>query len=101
MAEILEIIMLLCFGASWPINVIKSYKARTAKGKSPLFLILIILGYVAGIVSKFFNEAYMASFSSKWYVLFFYFLNMFMVSVDLVLYFRNKRLDNENNGGNV
>ena len=101
MAEILEIIMLLCFGASWPINVAKSYKARTAKGKSPLFLILIILGYIAGIISKFFNEAYMASFSSKWYVLFFYFLNMFMVSVDLVLYFRNKRLDNENNGGNV
>lgn len=101
MAEILEIIMLLCFGASWPINVVKSYKARTAKGKSPLFLILIILGYIAGIISKFFNEAYMASFSEKWYVLFFYFLNMFMVSIDLVLYFRNKKLDNEKDRGNV
>ena len=74
MAEILEIIMLLCFGASWPFNVIKSYKARTAKGKSPTFLILIIIGYVAGICSKFVNEAYMAQFSEKWYVLFFYVL---------------------------
>ena len=96
MAEILEIIMLLCFGASWPLNVIKSYKARTAKGKSLAFLLLIILGYIAGIVSKFFNEAYMNSFDTKWYVLFFYFLNMFMVSLDVVMYFRNKRLDNKN-----
>ena len=95
MAEILEIIMLLCFGASWPLNVIKSYKARTAKGKSLAFLLLIILGYIAGIVSKFFNEAYMNSFDTKWYVLFFYFLNMFMVSLDVVMYFRNKRLDNK------
>jgi len=95
-AEILEIVMLLCFGASWPLNVIKSYKARTAKGKSLAFLLLIILGYIAGIVSKFFNEAYMNSFDTKWYVLFFYFLNMFMVSLDVAMYFRNKRLDSKN-----
>ena len=93
MSEILEIIMLLCFGASWPFNVIKSYKARTAKGKSPTFLILIITGYVAGICSKFANEAYMSTFSEKWYVLFFYVLNLIMVSADLVLYIRNKNLD--------
>lgn len=93
MAEIAEVIMIVCFGASWPFNVIKSYKARTAKGKSPVFLCLIIIGYVAGIASKFLNEAYMASINEKWYVLFFYFLNLFMVSVDLVLYFRNRMLD--------
>lgn len=93
MAEMLEIIMLLCFGASWPFNVVKSYKARTAKGKSPTFLILIILGYIAGICSKFANEAYMAQFGEKWYVLFFYALNLVMVSADLVLYIRNKHLD--------
>lgn len=93
MAEILEIIMILSFGASWPMNVMKSYKARTAKGKSCTFLCLIIFGYIAGITSKFVNEAYMASFSTKWYVLFFYVLNLAMVSVDLALYFRNRRLD--------
>ena len=93
MAEIAEVIMIVCFGASWPFNVIKSYKARTAKGKSPVFLCLIILGYIAGIASKFMNETYMASFNEKWYVLFFYCLNLLMVSVDLILYFRNRRLD--------
>ncbi|MBR6619733.1 MAG: hypothetical protein IKK85_05260 [Clostridia bacterium] len=93
MAEILEVIMIICFGASWPFNVIKSYKARTAKGKSPVFLCLIILGYIAGIAAKFMNEAFLASISEKWYVLFFYFLNLIMVSTDLVLYLRNRRLD--------
>ena len=96
MAEIFEIIMVLCFGASWPMNIMRSYRARTAKGKSLAFLLLIILGYIAGIVSKFFNEAYMNSFDTKWYVLFFYFLNMFMVSLDVAMYFRNKRLDSKN-----
>jgi hypothetical protein len=93
MSEILEIIMILSFGASWPLNVMKSYKARTAKGKSAAFLCFIIFGYIAGIASKFMNEAYMASFSEKWYVLIFYFINLIMVSVDLALYFRNRGLD--------
>jgi len=91
--ELLEIIMIVSFGASWPMNVMKSYKARTAKGKSLGFLCLIEFGYVAGIASKLMNEAYMASFASKWYVLFFYVLNFIMVGTDLVLYFRNKKLD--------
>ena len=93
MSEMLEIVMIVSFGASWPLNVIKSYKARTAKGKSLAFLCLIFFGYIAGITSKFMNEAYMASFQQKWYVLFFYFLNLIMVGIDLILYFRNKHLD--------
>ena len=96
MSEILEVIMIISFGASWPFNVIKSYKARTAKGKSLLFLCLIISGYIAGIVSKFLNESYMENISTKWYVLFFYFLNLLMVTADLILYFRNKKLDRSN-----
>ena len=95
MPEILEVVMLICFGLSWPINAYKSWKARTAKGKSPAFLCLIIFGYIAGITAKFLNESYMASISTKWYVLFFYFLNMLMVSADLCIYFRNKQLDKQ------
>ena len=91
MPEILEIAMLICFGFSWPLNVIKSYKARTAKGKSLPFLLLIITGYIAGIASKFVNPAF--DFADKWYVLFFYFLNLIMVSLDVVMYARNCRLD--------
>ena len=93
MPEILEIIMILCFGASWPFNVVKSYRARTAKGKSLLFLVLIEIGYIAGIAAKLTNPAYMAAFGEKWYVLFFYVLNFTMVGVDVVLSFRNRRLD--------
>lgn len=96
MSEILEIIMILSFGASWPMNVIKSYKVRTTKGKSLAFLLLIFFGYIAGITSKFMNEAYMTSFSEKWYVLFFYFLNLLMVGTDLLLYIRNRKLDKNN-----
>ena len=96
MSEILEMVMIVSFGASWPMNVMKSYRARTAKGKSLAFLCLILFGYVAGIISKFTNPVYMAEFSQKWYVLFFYFLNFFMVAADLALYFKNKRLDKKN-----
>ena len=88
LAEILEITMVVSFGASWPFNVIKSYKARTTKGKSLLFLCLIFIGYIAGIGAKLviFNP-------KKWYVLFFYVLNFIMVGADLLLYVRNRRLD--------
>ena len=94
MSEICEIIMLLCFGASWPLNVIKSYRARSTKGKSIWFLILIEVGYIAGIISKFTNESYMAAISSKWYVLFFYFLNFTMVALDIGMYVRNRHIVN-------
>ena len=87
MAEILEIGMLLCFGFSWPMNVVKSYRARTTKGKCVYFLCFVILGYLCGISAKLLSDSY------KWYVLFFYILNMLMVSVDLGMYFRNWRLE--------
>lgn len=93
MAEILEVVMIVSFGFSWPMNVIKSWKARTTKGKSLAFLCFIFFGYIAGIASKFLNEAYMASFATKWYVLVFYILNLLMVGTDLILYVRNKHLD--------
>ncbi len=93
MAEILEITMIVSFGVSWPLNVLKSYKARTTKGKSLAFLLLIFFGYIAGIASKLVNETYMAQIGSKWYVLFFYVLNFIMVGADLLMYVRNRRLD--------
>ena len=95
MAEFLEVVMVVSFGASWPLNVMKSYKARTTKGKSLPFLCLIFFGYIAGIASKLLNEAYMVSIASKWYVLFFYVLNLIMVGMDLCLYIRNYKLDQE------
>lgn len=90
MSEILEILMIVSFGVSWPINALKAYKAKTAKGTSLPFLLLIFTGYIFGIVSKLTAESY------KGYVLFFYVLNLIMVSVSLIVYFRNKRLDKKN-----
>ena len=91
--ELMEIFMNVAFGCSWPMNVIKSYKVRTAKGKSLAFLLLILGGYVCGITGK------LMAPSCKWYVLFFYVLNFLMVSVDLLLYVRNYRLDQQNECG--
>ncbi len=94
MSEFLEIVMICLFGASWPMNVIKSYKARTAKGKSFMFMMFIFIGYVCGIAAK------LTATEFKWYVLFFYFLNIFMVSLDIILYFRNRRIDKMNESDN-
>ena len=82
-AEILEILMVVCFGCSWPMNVRKSYLARTTKGKSLGFLIMICIGYVCGIASKIVGGTY------KWYVMFFYVLNLCMVLLDVAMYARN------------
>lgn len=87
--ELMEVCMIVTFGFSWPMNVIKSYKTRTTKGKSLLFLILIFLGYICGITGKLMAPSF------KWYVLFFYLLNFIMVGADLLLYVRNYRLDKQ------
>ena len=93
MSEIFEIIMVVSFGISWPLNIMRSWRSRTAKGKSLPFLCFIFFGYIVGIISKFLNETYMASFATKWYVLIFYCLNLIMVGIDMCLYARNVYLD--------
>ena len=90
MAPILETIMLVCFGFSWPINLIKAYKARTAKSTSLPFVLLIIAGYIAGISAK----IIMGNIN---YVLVAYLLNLAIVSLNLVVYFRNVALDKQVN----
>jgi hypothetical protein len=89
-APILETIMLVCFGFSWPINLIKAYKARTAKSTSLPFVLLIIAGYIAGISAK----IIMGNIN---YVLVAYLLNLAIVSLNLVVYFRNVALDKQVN----
>ena len=93
---ILEALMMVSFGFSWPLNVIKSYKVRTTKGKSLGFLILILSGYVVGITAKFINPEYMANFDKLWYVVVVYIINFIMVFTDLMLYIRNYKLDKKN-----
>ena len=86
MGSVFETIMLICFGLSWPLNVIKAYKARTAKGTSLPFILLIITGYIAGITAKFVTHQIN-------YVLVVYLLNLAIVSLNVAVYFRNAALD--------
>ena len=86
MGSIFESIMLVCFGLSWPLHVIKAYKARTAKGTSLPFILLIITGYIAGITAKLVTGQIN-------YVLIVYLLNLAIVSMNIVVYFRNVALD--------
>ena len=88
MSQFLEAVMVVLFGISWPLNIMKSLKSRTAKGKSLPFLIFIWVGYIAGIASKLVS-------GNITYVFVFYVLNLIMVSVDFCLYFRNMKLDKE------
>ena len=86
MGSILETVMLVCFGFSWPLNVMKAYKAKTAKGTSLPFVLLIITGYIAGISAKLISGQIN-------YVLIAYILNLAIVSLNVIVYFRNVSLD--------
>lgn len=86
LSQLLEIVMLVAFGAAWPASLLKSYRSRTAKGKSLAFLLIISFGYLCGMASKF------ASGNVN-YVVLFYAVNIVLVLTDAGLYFRNRRLD--------
>ena len=86
MAQVLEVLMLVCFGISWPFNIAKSLKSRTAKGKSIGFELCIIIGYLCGLAGKFIG-------GNVTYVVAVYILDILMVTTDLILTLRNKVLD--------
>lgn len=88
--QLLEIAMLLAFGLSWPFNISKSFKSRTAKGKSVIFEYIILGGYAFGLASKFILYARSGDLP---YSVWFYIADMLMVIVDMALYYRNIRLD--------
>ncbi len=96
-ASIMEMLMVICFGISWPLNITKAWKARTAKGTSVLFYFFIWIGYVFAMIGKGVLIAYNAPqpwyVTVKWYVMFFYVLNILMVSCGILIYFRNRALD--------
>jgi hypothetical protein len=77
--SIFEVIMLLCFGISWPVSIAKTLRTKEVRGKSPLFLIIICAGYISGIIHK-------LLYSSDW-VVYLYILNLLLVSADCALYF--------------
>ena len=92
-AEILETIMLICFGLSWPLSIRKSYVSRTAKGKSLFFEVFLLIGYACGIARKIIQTAQGGSGFIFFLSFFFYVLNFLEISIDVGLYFRNRKLD--------
>lgn len=83
-----EIIMLICFGAAWPFSIFRSWKSRSTKGKSLLFMLIVLCGYVAGVLHKIYFDNDL--------VIYLYALNFLMVSIDVVLYLRNRGIEKRN-----
>ena len=97
--SVMEMMMVFLFGISWPLNIVKAWKARTAKGISLMFYLFIWFGYIFALLGK---SAMIRNNASQpwyetvhWYVMFFYILNILMVTVGIIIYFRNKMLDNK------
>ena len=86
MKEILEAIMLICFGLSWPESLIKNIKAKSAKSMNIYFTLLIIVGYLAGITSKIINREFT-------YVFGIYIFNLVIVTSNIFVYIINKKYD--------
>lgn len=96
--DLLEALTIFCFGLSWPISIRKSWISRTAKGKSLFFEVFLLVGYACGIAKKIIEAVGFFGVTPKTgfiFVLsfFFYVLNFIEISVDVALYFRNKKLD--------
>jgi len=89
-SKVFEVAMLVAFGTAWPFSIYKSYKSKSTKGKSAIFLVVLVVGYICGILNKWTTNAID-------YVVWFYVANLVMVSVDLCLYFRSKRYERSNN----
>ncbi|MBE6969089.1 MAG: hypothetical protein E7442_03070 [Ruminococcaceae bacterium] len=85
--SVFEAGMLICFGFAWPISVIKSYRSRSNGGKSPWFSGVVILGYILGITHK--------MVYSRDIVMVLYVINLMMITADLLIWFRNRRLERQ------
>jgi len=89
LAELLEAMMLICFGLSWPISILKAVRLKFVQGKSIGFMALVFLGYTAGTVAKFADAA--ATSKPLKLVTILYIFNGLMVFVDMALYMKYRR----------
>ena len=94
LTDLFEAVTIFCFGISWPISIRKSLISRTAKGKSLFFELFILVGYAFGIARKAIQFFFFGSTGFIFFLGFaFYVINFTAVSVDCILYFRNRKLD--------
>jgi hypothetical protein len=83
-AQLFEAVMLICFGVSWPVAIYKTLRTRHVHGKSLLFLVLIFIGYLAGIAAKFITAAQAGTWPT--WVTWLYAFNALMVAIEIRLY---------------
>lgn len=76
--SVLEAMMFICFGVSWPVSIVKAIKTKEVLGKSPMFMSLVAVGYVIGISHKVIYSCDL--------LIFLYFFNFTMIVTDLYLY---------------
>lgn len=88
--QLCEIGMLVAFGFSWPFNILKSWRSRTARGKSVVFEFIVLFGYLVGILGKLITCSRSGVPAVS---LWFYLADIIMVCVDIALYYRNTALD--------
>ena len=88
-AQLFESAMLICFGASWPFAIYKTWKARRVEGKSLVFLMLVGAGYLAGIAAKLLRAH--AAAASPEPVTILYAVNAALVAIDAALYLRFRK----------
>ncbi len=79
--SIFEVVMLICFASAWPFSIYKSYKSKQTAGKSRLFMYTIEVGYIAGLLHKYFYNM-----DGVFYL---YLFNFCLVLIDIALYYRN------------
>ncbi len=89
--EMFEAGMLVCFGISWPVDIIKTLRTRRTAGKSLAFMTLVLIGYCSGLSAKF-VEAWVNGAAPKT-VTILYALNLVFVAVDIALYLRFRKLE--------
>ena len=84
-SQFCEFFMLFAFGFSWPFAIARTYKSghsgKGVAGKSPMFMIIVLLGYVGGILARLLD----ANTSNDWLAIV-YVIDMALVSTDLTLY---------------
>ena len=89
MAQILEAGMLLCFGMSWPVDIVKALRTRRTEGKSLWFMALIFAGYLSGLAAKLTRAAHAEAWPEPVTAL--YAVNAVLVAVDIALYLHFSR----------
>ena len=86
LTDFFEALTIFCFGLSWPMSVIKNIRAKTARSMSLPFTLLIITGYISGITAKIISGRIN-------FVLTIYLINLAIVSINVIVYFINRRYD--------